>query len=91
MRVSTNAPSGAVSLKVMRGVPARVLSFWEIITFGLPFLGESREVNLYRLKNVFNLWRGFWKVMVARMLKIPHFYGQVSADVIGIRTNEQAL
>lgn len=42
----------------------------------------SKTQWLYKIKNFPNLWRGFWRVMIARLLTLPHFYGVVSAKVI---------
>jgi hypothetical protein len=78
----TFAPQGTIKMKVIKNLPARTLTFFELIRFALPFFGESKEVNLWRLKNIPNFLRGFWKVSIARLLKIPHFYGNVSIRVI---------
>jgi hypothetical protein len=78
----TFAPQGTIKMKVIKNLPARTLTFLEILRFALPFFGESKEVNLWRLKNIPNFLRGFWKVSIARLLKIPHFYGNVSIRVI---------
>lgn len=73
--------SGAVKMKLFQGVPHRELSVLELIKYGLPQPGLPREVNEWRFKNQPNLWRGVWKVLIARALKIPHFYGQLSLAV----------
>lgn len=75
------SPSGELGLRVFRSVPAKLLTFRDIIRHGLPNPSETREVNLWRLRNLPNLFRGFWKVMTARFLRIPHFYGAVSLRV----------
>jgi hypothetical protein len=61
--------------------PARELSFFEVLKYAL-LAGLSREVLVWRLKNLPNLSRGFWRVTVAKAMRIPHFYGQVSLAVI---------
>jgi hypothetical protein len=59
-------------------VPARELSIEEIIRFGLPQAGLPQEVNQWRRRNAPNLWRGARRVLLARALGLPHFYGQLS-------------
>jgi hypothetical protein len=83
------APAGAIKLRKRgRGgsysaTPARELSVWEVLKYALPMsFALSKEVALWRLKNIPNLLRGFWRVTVARLLRIPHFYGQVSLAII---------
>lgn len=76
--------AGQVRFQVKRGnaVPAQLLTLAQIIYFGLPRLGLGREVNVWRAKNFPNLLRGLWRVALARALRLPHFYGQVSLQVI---------
>lgn len=50
-------------------------SLREIIKNGLPQPGLSREVNTWRAKNAPNLWRGARRVLAARALNLPTFYG----------------
>ena len=52
-------------------------SLKEIIKHGLPQRGLSREVNTWRAKNAPNLWRGARRVLAARALNLPTFYGAV--------------
>lgn len=47
-----------------------------------PHRGLSEEVNGWRLRNLPHLWRGFWRIALARALGIPHYYGAVQAAVI---------
>jgi hypothetical protein len=47
----------------------------EMIKHGLPQLGLSREVNVWRAKNAKNLLRGARRVVAARALNLPTFYG----------------
>lgn len=84
---ATVRPAGDLGLQVFRGgsrsaVPARELSLWEVFKFGLPHFGLPLAVAFWRLRNLPNLLRGLWKITVARVLGIPHFYGQVSLAVI---------
>ena len=64
-------------MKVLRAYPHRELTFGDIMRLGLPSFACDRHVNLWRLKNMLHLWRGFWKISIARLFKIPHFYGQL--------------
>lgn len=80
---ATLAPSGTVGLQLLKGgsftkTPAKELSFFEIVRYGLPWFGNSTAVNLWRLKNIPNLMRGLWRVMAARAMRLPHFYGALS-------------
>lgn len=77
------APTGALKLKITRRhlVPGRELSLYEILKYGFPHFGLSKEVALWRLKNIPNLWRGIRRVMTARIFRLPHHYGQLSLTV----------
>lgn len=81
------APSGELKMKVMRGEPGRVSALREIITDGLPSLDESDLVNRWRAANMRNLWRGARRVLVARAMGVPHFYGSLRGVLI--TPNEQ--
>lgn len=76
-------PSGAVSLKVIRGGapavpwPHKELSLAEIQQFGMPTKGLPDEVNEWRHANRKHLKRGMRNVLTARRFKLPHFYGNV--------------
>lgn len=63
-------------------------SFREIIKHGMPQKGLSREVNTWRAKNTPNLWRGARRVMAARALNLPTFYGAVWLRKIDGQTGE---
>lgn len=77
------APVGTLKLKVIKRQipPPRELSFVEILKYGFPHFGVSKEVALWRFKNIPNLWRGLRRVILARKLGIPHFYGRLSLTV----------
>lgn len=58
-----------------------------LLTHGLPLRGE---VFWWKLRNLPNFMRGFWRIALARLLNLPHFSGHVSAVVIkatGERSN----
>jgi hypothetical protein len=82
-------PSGALGVELIRGGqlrrafpdplawPPRPVSVTDMLTHGTPQSGLPGEVNAWRLRNVPNLWRGARRVMLARSLRLPHFYGQL--------------
>lgn len=57
--------------------PARPATAVDILQHGAPQLGLPADVNEWRLRNLPNLWRGLRQIMLARALRIPHFYGQL--------------
>lgn len=78
------APSGALKLKANNRdrVPKRELNLWELLKYGLPHFGLSREVAYWRFKNTPNFWRGLWRMAIARIFRLPHFAGHLSLSVI---------
>jgi hypothetical protein len=52
----------------------------DVIKHGLPRT-KSREVNIYRARNFLNVWRGLWRVLVAKFFGVPTFVGVVHASV----------
>lgn len=83
MNVGESRPSGELSMRVIRSGdpdvpwPCRELSLQEITYWGWPRPDLPEQVNEWRAANRRNLWRGLRKVLPARALKIPHFYGQL--------------
>lgn len=75
---------GDVQIRVLRNQrpPTTELSLWQIFLFGFPNWQQTREVNLWRLRNLPNLWRGLWKVMVARAFKLSNVYGSVFITIL---------
>src|SRR5215471_725536 len=49
----------------------------------------SREIVLWKIKNFPNLWRGLWRLAMARMFRLPHFTG--SLRLVVKRGNGQVL
>lgn len=66
----------------LRALPLRPLTLREILVHGMPWPGLTGEVFWWRLRNQRHLWRGLWKLCIARILGIPHFYGQLTLRVI---------
>lgn len=82
MNLNSNVgPSGSVSLKVIPGVPLRPLRILEMLQLALPWFGLGREVALWRLRNLPNFFRGFWRISMARLFGLPHMYGQLCLRV----------
>src|SRR6185369_15120855 len=82
---SSQAVRGDRSFKVFRGpgnerppVDQRIRDY---LRQALPITND-REVNLYRLSNWVNVQRGLRKIVMARMLHVPHIYGSLYAKVI---------
>lgn len=85
------APSGELGLVVIRGgqtfvvdpekgfgmppAPSDLGEFRSMIEHGCPQSGLPDEVNVWRLRNQRNLWRGYGRLALARRLKIPHIHG----------------
>lgn len=78
------AISGQRAFEVTRGGemtrPPVSQRFRDVIRHALPFSG-SREVDVYRLRNLVNIWRGLWRIMVAKTFGLSNFYGAVYATV----------
>jgi len=51
----------------------------KLLSHGLPLRGE---VFWWKLRNLPNFMRGFWRIALARLLRLPHFSGHVSMVVI---------
>ena len=60
-----------------------------IMKDALPWFGLTKEVNLYRLWNLHNVWRGFWKVALAAIFRIPTHYGVLYATKINRLTGQE--
>jgi hypothetical protein len=73
-------PSGAVALtKMPREWPAGSLG--HALAHALPRHHLPREVNLWRIRNFPNIWRGLWRLVLARALGLPHCYGALYLDL----------
>jgi len=57
--------------------PGTELSMRQIAHYGLPRRGLDPRVNAWRASNVRNLLRGVRRVLAARALRLPTFYGQL--------------
>jgi hypothetical protein len=61
--------------------PSKHFSLLAVLALAMPRLGLSREVNLYRIKNLPHFWRGFWRVAVSRVFGISNLAGVITAFV----------
>lgn len=83
LNTGQSRPTGDLSLRVIRAGdpdvpwPLREMSMEEIAYYGAPRRDLPKLVNDWRASNRRNLWRGLNKIIPARALKIPHFYGQL--------------
>lgn len=87
-------PRGSLSLRVIRGGqlpwPGRSVRALDILEYGTPQRGLSPVINLWRWRNLGNLWRGARKVILARGLGLTHMHGQLFLKVIrGDGTTEE--
>lgn len=55
-------------------------SLFATVKDALPLTGV-REVDLYRLRNLINIWRGFWRILAARVIGVPTHYGALYATI----------
>jgi hypothetical protein len=61
--------------------PPREEGLWTLLKRALP-ITRSRDVNIYRLKNLVNIWRGLWRIVLAKALGVPHIYGCLYGKII---------
>jgi hypothetical protein len=69
----------------LRAVPPRrptVGDVWRIVREGLPSRSASLKVNLWRLRNQPNLWRGAWRALVAAALRTNTAFGVLRLRVL---------
>jgi hypothetical protein len=81
----STALSGNVSLRVFKRagiVPAKELNVREIFKYAFPHFGLSREVFLWRVRNIPNILRGMWRILAARTIGINNTYGVLSLQLM---------
>ncbi len=74
--VSGVRPRGDLRISVSRDHPCEP-TIREILRHGFPHLRLSREVFIWRFRNLPHLARGLWRVALARLFRLPHYYGCV--------------
>jgi hypothetical protein len=81
----STAPCGALALRVLPRWP-KTPTFRELVRavwrHALPRRGLAAGVAVYRIRNFPNVWRGLWRVAIASLTRIPHFYGALYLDVV---------
>lgn len=78
----TTALSGNRAFKVTRNEqPPIGRGLFAVVKDALP-IGVSRQIAIYRLWNLINIWRGFWRIAVARVFRLPNMYGAVYARIV---------
>jgi hypothetical protein len=83
-------PQGGVSLDVIKNDrPGRELSIKEIKYYGFPRKDLDPDIRAYKASNIPNLMRGARRVLAARSLHLPHFYGQLWLKVL--KENGEAI
>lgn len=81
-------PAGTLGLRVIRRAPvqpswpARELTLGEIARYGMAHRSLPAAVNRWRRANRPHLARGLRRVLAARTLRLPHFYGQLYLTVL---------
>ena len=81
MRKAIVAPTGTLTLRRLRPWPEivrpskRGIRFSTVLRYALPYPGLEREVFMFRLKNLPNVWRGFWRAAIATLFGIPTQFG----------------
>lgn len=67
-----------IDIKSRKPIPeAHKFSWRAVYRDGFPHFGLPMAVNVWRFKNLLNLFRGIRQVMIARATKTPHFYGEL--------------
>lgn len=75
-------PTGTLAVEAYPTVWPTTLRLPYALRHSLPSRRLPREVNLWRIRNFPNLWRGLWRVGLARMLGMPIVYGSLYIRVI---------
>jgi len=76
-------PTGSLALQLIKAeAPSRELSLRDVAYYGAPRSDQSEDVRAFKTRNAKHLMRGVRRVMAARALKLPHFYGQLYLKVI---------
>ena len=81
------AVHGDVTVEVVRAPHAEwYRNLWAL---ALPHVGLPREVNVWRVRNLWHLWRGLWRILVAYTFGIPTHFGALYVEVL--RANGQRI
>ena len=88
------APRGTLGLVLQKPWPSVLTDEGKfrlrtVLRHALPWFGHTREVNVWRLKNLPNVWRGLWRVCIAELFGIQTHFGCLwltRVDEFGNRT-----
>jgi hypothetical protein len=76
-------PAGELGLEILKADrPARELTLREVAYYGLPRAEQDAQVRAWKTRNAKALLRGARRVVAARMMGLPHMYGQLYLRVI---------
>jgi len=70
----STGPRGCVGMQHVQAVPLPMPGLYGVmiaVARGLPRWGLTREVFVWRVKNLPNLWRGAWRAIVAGIFGVP--------------------
>jgi hypothetical protein len=70
-------PTGELKLQVIRGVEPQQLTLSQIVRRGFPGFGQTSEVFWWKVRNIPNLFRGLYRLVLSRMFNLSHFEGAV--------------
>ena len=63
-------------------VPVRTLSFMEVIKYGFPGRYMDKDMRRWKARNINNLFRGLYRITLAKSLHLPVVYGQWCKAII---------
>lgn len=80
----TIGPAGTLSLKKIPGI--RSDKYGDLLRHSLPIPGKP--LFRYKLRNFKHIWRGLWKITLAKMFRIPTHYGVLRLLHVDGKTGE---
>lgn len=92
MNIGMVKPAGTLSMKVIKAKKASQRnqdSILGILAEANPFASDLPwEIRRWKIKNFHNLWRAMWKIFIAKIFNLPHFYGSLYLKVIKVDGRE---
>lgn len=84
-------PAGNLGLKVTKAPKElREATLLELFQGMNPLAATSKGVRMWKLRNLRNVWRGFWQIAIAKTFRLPTFWGAlylVKTTAVGEVTN----
>jgi hypothetical protein len=74
MREAATRPAGSLGLTRRQAFPP-ALKLRTMLAHALPRPGLPPGVAMWRFRNIPNVWRGFWRIAIAKTFGIPTHYG----------------